>query len=124
MHFCKHEDTYHGDYITGPTYLRIGVCFGDDATLEPVVTIYPCDLDPRPDAHDPNRYLERARQGVERANQETNGDLVIASLNIYPSETPSVAGQAEILAYHIALGVLTGKDFPPMINSQESAPEV
>lgn len=120
MHFCKHEDTYFGDYITGPSYLRIGVCFGGDATHVPAVVIHPSVLDPKPDAHDPNRYLEGACCGVERANQESNGNLIITSLEVYPSETPSVAGFAETLAYHIAIGVLTGKDFPPAFNSQEA----
>lgn len=99
--------SYRAQRITGPTSVLVSLRFGKTPLSGPHVIRLLSEGEGSAVRFDLMAHREEVLAGVGRANAELNGALEVEAIEVVPSDNPG-RGDAEQLAYEVAVAVLRG----------------
>jgi len=101
-------------HITGPSAVRVGLCFGPTPPEGPrVERLLRPSADSAAIKFDLEKHVQEILEGVADANEQFGGDLTVEAIQVTPDDYPS-AGQAKFVAFAIARHAITGEGYPSL----------
>jgi hypothetical protein len=101
--------SYRAQHVTGPKSVLVSIKFGSPPPQGPIVIrLVAMGKDDATIKFDLESHVAEVLAGVARANSELGGKLQVEVIEVVPDDYPG-KGQAEHVAYKIALHVLTEK---------------
>jgi hypothetical protein len=99
--------SYRSQRISGPTAVLVSLRFGKTPALGPHMIRLLGEGEGPTARFDLAAHRAEVLAGVARANHELNGSLEVEAIEVVPSDSPG-PGEAEQLAYEVAVAVLRG----------------
>ncbi|WP_155732527.1 hypothetical protein, partial [Pseudoalteromonas luteoviolacea] len=97
---------YRYQHVTGPGCVLVSIQFTDTAVNDiKIVKLLSKDEVGSTIQFDLDNHINEIKKGVEKANKELSGSLIIGAIEVVPSDYPRKA-QAEFAAYKVACHVI------------------